>query len=80
MAELKQETPFSLLLFSISPTALGSHANPGQRQVLHILHGAQHHRSWEIHAGYIPPGHTSSSPTHCSQWNPQPQVLEALLF
>lgn len=40
MAQLKQETPFSLLLFSIYPTAPGSRANPRQRQALHTLQGA----------------------------------------
>lgn len=40
MAWLKQETLFSPLLFSISPTAPGSHANPQQRQALHTLQGA----------------------------------------
>lgn len=41
MAQLKQETPFSLLLFADSPTAPGSHANPEQRQALHTLHRAR---------------------------------------
>lgn len=40
MAQLKQETPFSLLLFSISPTAPGSHANPQHRQAFCTLRGA----------------------------------------